>query len=66
MGKPWSAELELVGAGGEPVDLWRTIMSHGVADLPPNRIDEEAWTLELTLALHGKGPRTVLVSHRSR
>ena len=42
-------ELKLVGAGGEPVDLRRTIASHGVADLPPNRIDEEAWTLELTL-----------------
>ena len=36
MAKRWSAELELVGAGGEPVDLWRTLASHGVADLPPN------------------------------
>jgi len=56
------AELKLVGAGGEPVDLRRTIASHGVADLPPNRIDEEAWTLELTLPLDGKAPRTVRVS----
>jgi 3-methyladenine DNA glycosylase/8-oxoguanine DNA glycosylase len=55
-------EIELRGAGGEPVDFRRTIASHGVADLPPNRIDEEAWTLELTLPLDGKGPRTVLVS----
>ena len=55
-------ELKLVGAGGEPVDLRRTIASHGVADLPPNRIDEEAWTLELTLPVDGKRPRTVLVS----
>ena len=52
-------ELKLVGAGGEAVDLRRTIASHGVADLPPNRIDEEAWTLELTLPLDGKAPRTV-------
>ena len=37
----WSATLPLEGAGGEPVDLWRTIVSHGVADLPPNRIDED-------------------------
>jgi 3-methyladenine DNA glycosylase/8-oxoguanine DNA glycosylase len=51
-----------VGAGGEPVDLRRTIASHGVADLPPNRIDEEAWTLELTLLVDGARPRTVLVS----
>ncbi len=51
-----------MGGGGEPVDLQRTIASHGVADLPPNRIDEEAWTLDLTLPLNGKAPRTVRVS----
>jgi 3-methyladenine DNA glycosylase/8-oxoguanine DNA glycosylase len=56
-----ASEIELRGAGGEPVDFRRTIASHGVADLPPNRIDEEAWTLELTLLLAGK-PTTVLVS----
>jgi N-glycosylase/DNA lyase len=57
-----SAELALRGAGGEPVDLRRTIASHGLADLPPNRIDEDVWTLELTLPLDGKAPRTVVVS----
>ncbi len=62
MAKQRSAELELVGAGGEPVDLKRTIASHGVADLPPNRIDEEAWMLELTLPIAGKAPRTVRIS----
>jgi 3-methyladenine DNA glycosylase/8-oxoguanine DNA glycosylase len=41
--------LELVGAGGEPVDLWRTIVSHGVASLPPARVDEEARTFEYAL-----------------
>ena len=56
------SEIQLLGAGGEPVDLRRTIASHGVADLPPNRIDEEAWTLELTLPVDGKAPRTVVVS----
>jgi N-glycosylase/DNA lyase len=55
-------EIELVGAGGEPVDLRRTLSSHGLADLPPMRIDEEAWTLEATLALPGVGARTLLVS----
>jgi N-glycosylase/DNA lyase len=49
-----TTEIELRGAGGEPVDFRRTIASHGVADLPPNRIDEEVWTLELTLLLEGK------------
>ena len=57
-----ASQIELRGAGGEPVDFRRTIASHGVADLPPNRIDEEAWTLELTLPLDGKRPRTVVVS----
>ena len=47
----WSATLALRGAGGEAVDLWRTIVSHGVADLPPNRIDEESRTLETTVAV---------------
>jgi 3-methyladenine DNA glycosylase/8-oxoguanine DNA glycosylase len=47
----WSKELELVGAGGEPVDLRRTLASHGVADLPPNEIDDEAWTLTTTVEL---------------
>jgi 3-methyladenine DNA glycosylase/8-oxoguanine DNA glycosylase len=57
-----SSELRLRGGGGEPVDLRRTIASHGVADLPPNRIDENAWTLELTLPLSRKPPRTVRIS----
>ena len=45
--------LRLVGGGGEPVDLRRTLASHGVATLPPQRLDEEAWTLETTLAVGG-------------
>jgi 3-methyladenine DNA glycosylase/8-oxoguanine DNA glycosylase len=57
----WSAELELVGAGGEPVDLWRTLSSHGVADLPPNAIDEEARMLETTLALPRGRARTIRI-----
>jgi N-glycosylase/DNA lyase len=57
----WSAELDLVGSGGEPVDLWRTLSSHGVADLPPNLVDEDARTLETTLAVPGGRPRTVRV-----
>ena len=58
----WSAELPLVGAGGEPVDLRRTIASHGVADLPPNRTDEDAVTLETTVRLPRGRPRTVLIA----
>ena len=62
----WSTTIELVGAGGEPVDFARTLLSHGVADLPPNEIapdgthlttvltaGEGAWLVELTA--HGPG-----------
>jgi 3-methyladenine DNA glycosylase/8-oxoguanine DNA glycosylase len=59
VGGAWSAELPLVGAGGEPVDLRRTIESHGVADLPPNRTPEEGRWLETTLPVARSRPRTV-------
>ena len=71
MARRWQAEVELVGAGGEPVDLRRTLASHGVADLPPNEIDDETSSLTTTLALpHGAttvhvgdgSPRTARVS----
>ena len=52
------AELPLVGAGDEPVDFARTIVSHGVAELPPNRLDLDARALDTTLAVPG-GARTV-------
>ena len=58
----WALELPLVGAGGEPVDLWRTINSHGLVELPPMRIDQGARALEVTLPLPGSRPRTVRVS----
>lgn len=54
-------ELPLVGRGGEPIDFARTIVSHGVAELPPNRVDLEARTLETTLAVP-RGARTVRIS----
>ena len=59
-------ELRLVGGGGEPVDLRRTLASHGVAALPPQRLDEEAWTLEATLPVGGGRARTVRVSAGKR
>ena len=55
------AELRLVGPGGEPVDLARTLASHGFADLTPHRLDEDARTLETTFAF-GRGARTVRIS----
>ena len=55
------AELRLVGPGGEPVELARTLASHGFADLTPHTLDEDAHTLETTFAL-GRGARTVRIS----
>jgi 3-methyladenine DNA glycosylase/8-oxoguanine DNA glycosylase len=57
-----TTEIELRGAGGEPVDLRRTVASHGVADLPPNRIDEEARSLEVTLLFGRAGATTIRIS----
>jgi N-glycosylase/DNA lyase len=56
------ADLPLRGPAGEPVDLWRTIASHGLVELPPMRVDEEARTLELTLPAPGSRPRTVRIA----
>ena len=58
------AELPLVGAGGEPVDFARTIVSHGVAELPPNRVDLAARTIEMTLPVP-RGARSVRISERN-
>jgi 3-methyladenine DNA glycosylase/8-oxoguanine DNA glycosylase len=52
------ADLPLRGAGGEPVDFARTIVSHGVAELAPNQVALETRTLETTLPVPG-GARTV-------
>jgi 3-methyladenine DNA glycosylase/8-oxoguanine DNA glycosylase len=54
-------ELELKGAGGEPVDLWRTCVSHGFAGLPPIRLDEDARVLEITVPVPGYAPRIVTI-----
>jgi N-glycosylase/DNA lyase len=55
-------ELELRGAGGEPVDLRRTVDSHGLTSLPPFKLDAEASTIEATLRLPRSKPRVVRVS----
>ncbi len=54
-------ELALRGAGGEPVDLYRTLNSHGFADLAPTYLDEAARTLEVTLRVPRGKPRRVRV-----
>ena len=59
--RPLVGELRLAGPSGEPVDLWRTIVSHGLVELPPMRIDEAARAFEVTLPVDGGRPRTVRV-----
>jgi N-glycosylase/DNA lyase len=58
---PTALELPLEGPKGEPVDFARTIVSHGVAELPPNRVDLDARTLETTLPVLGSA-RTLRLS----
>ena len=59
------AELPLRGAGGEPVDFARTIVSHGVAELPPNRVDLAGRALETTLPV-ARDARTVRITARGK
>lgn len=58
-------DLPLRGAGGEPVDFWRTVNSHGLVELPPMGIDAERRELVLTLPLAAGRPRTVVVTEGS-
>jgi N-glycosylase/DNA lyase len=50
----WSASIELRGAGGEPVDFTRTVLSHGVADLPPNEIAQDGSSMRTVLLARGR------------
>ena len=59
-------EVRLTGPGGEPIDLWRTMNSHGFAELAPTRLDEGARTLEVTLRVRGGRPRRVRISEGRR
>lgn len=56
--------MSLRGSGGEPVDLVRTFMSHGMASLPPLLLDEDAPAMEATLPLRRGKPRTVRIEPR--
>lgn len=55
-------EIPLRGAGGEPVDLTRTITSHGLAALPPFEPLEDRSALRATLPVSSGRPRVVEVS----
>jgi N-glycosylase/DNA lyase len=59
---PTTFAIALRGPGGEPVDLWRTLNSHGFADLAPMHLDEAARTLSVTLPVRGGRPRRVRIA----
>jgi 3-methyladenine DNA glycosylase/8-oxoguanine DNA glycosylase len=61
-----SIDIALRGPAGEPVDLWRTIVSHGVASLPPADVDEEAQTMTVTVPVAASKPRTVRIRRGRR
>jgi N-glycosylase/DNA lyase len=54
-------QLALHGPAGEPVDLWRTIVSHGVASLPPADVDEDARVMTVTVPVGRGRPRTIRI-----
>jgi N-glycosylase/DNA lyase len=56
-----SVRVALRGPGGEPVDLWRTLASHGFHDLAPLALDERARTLTTTLRVPRGAPRRVTI-----
>lgn len=57
--------VPLVGPAGEPVNLRRTLVSHGTFSLPPAAVDEESGVLEITVPLPRSRPRTILIEDGS-
>jgi N-glycosylase/DNA lyase len=58
----WSHTLTLRGGGGEPIDFARTLLSHGVADLLPNRIATDGSRLDTVLTAAGEPVAVTLSS----
>ena len=58
--------ISLRGGGGERVDLWRTLNSHGMTELPPMALEDSARALEVTLPVGGGRARTVRISAGAR
>jgi N-glycosylase/DNA lyase len=63
---PTTIEVPLRGPAGEPIDLWRTLNSHGFADLPPTYLDQEGRSLSVTLPVRGGRPRRVRIREGRR
>src|SRR2546430_6221522 len=61
-GGGWTAESQMLGRAGEVIDVRRVFLSHGITELPPMRLDQKAWTFEITVPLDGIGARTLMIS----
>src|SRR5215211_3301870 len=59
--RPWSATIALKGAGGEPVDLRRTVDGHGLTTLPPMTPDEDQRGFGIVLRMPRGRPLAVRV-----
>jgi 3-methyladenine DNA glycosylase/8-oxoguanine DNA glycosylase len=53
--------IRLVGPGGEPVDLRRTLNSHGFVDLPPMRPDATYDAVSVTVPMRSGRPRQIRI-----
>lgn len=56
-----SLQLPLRGPQAEPVDLARTLNSHGFAELAPSALDEAATTLAVTIRVPGAHARRIRI-----
>jgi N-glycosylase/DNA lyase len=61
----WSATIALKGAGGEPVDLRRTVDGHGLTTLPPMTPDEDRRGFGIVLRTPRGRPLAVRVRQTS-
>jgi N-glycosylase/DNA lyase len=59
--EPWSSTIELKGAGGEPVDLRRTVDGHGLTALPPMTPDADQAGFGIVLRMRRGRPLDVRV-----
>lgn len=62
----WSATLALRGPGGEPVDLKRTVTSHGLNELPPMRLHEDETGFDVVLVMPRGRPLRIRVRPAGR
>jgi len=57
-----TVQFPLIGPGGEPVDLWRTLQSHGIAELPPAAVDPVTRSMTVVVRLSDGSPAMVTIA----